>query len=86
MEVQATTEAASTGEGRNRHERRAVAAHGESALWLTVKGFCEPRALPRSTFYKLVGEGRIRIVKRGRRSLVHHTEAERFDSALLNAA
>lgn len=55
-------------------------------VFLTVAGFCKPRALPRSTFYKLVNAGQIRVVKRGRRSLVHYAEAERFDEALLNPA
>ena len=73
-------------EARDRHEQRAIAAHGDQAVFLTIAGFCKPRALPRSTFYKLVSAGRIRLVKRGRRSLIHHAEAERFDNSLLDAA
>jgi excisionase family DNA binding protein len=72
-------------EARNRHEQSAVAAPGDQAVFLTVAGFCKPRALPRSTFYKLVNAGQIRLVKRGRRSLIHRVEAERFDNRLLDA-
>jgi excisionase family DNA binding protein len=56
------------------------------AVFLTVRRFCETRSLPRSTFYKEVAAGRIRPVKRGRRTLIHQDEAKRYDAGLLNAA
>jgi excisionase family DNA binding protein len=55
-------------------------------MFLTVKRFCESRSLPRSTFYREVAAGRIRCVKRGRRTLIHHEEAKRYDASLLDAA
>lgn len=54
-------------------------------IFYTVRDFCEPRALPRSTFYALVKDKRIRITKRGTRSLIHVDEAKRYDAALLAA-
>lgn len=54
------------------------------AIFLTVRDFREPRALPHTTFYRLVKAGKIKTVKRGRRTLVHRDEAERFDAALLS--
>ena len=57
----------------------------EPAVFYTVQRFCAPRALPKSTFYKLVKDGKIRITKRGTRSLIHVDEASRYDASLLAA-
>lgn len=54
-------------------------------IFYTVRDFCGPRALPRSTFYALVKDGKIRITKRGRRSLIHCSEAQRHDNSLITA-
>jgi hypothetical protein len=56
------------------------------AVFITVKRFCYDRSLPRSTFYKEVRAGRIKPLKRGRRTLVHQDEARRYDASLLNSA
>jgi hypothetical protein len=53
-------------------------------VFYTVQRFCAPRALPRSTFYKLVKDRKIRITKRGARSLIHVDEAKRYDNSLLD--
>jgi hypothetical protein len=55
-------------------------------VFYTIEGFRKPRNIPHSTFYKLVKDGKIKIVKRGRRSFVHHAEADRFDESILSAA
>jgi hypothetical protein len=57
-----------------------------SIVFHTIKGFREARNIPHSSFYKLVKDRKIKIVKLGRRSLVHDTEAKRFDESLLSAA
>lgn len=54
----------------------------QPAVFITVQRFCHDRSLPRSSFYKEVKAGRIRPVKRGRRTLVHQDEAKRYDNAL----
>jgi excisionase family DNA binding protein len=51
-------------------------------VFMTVQRFCQERSLPRSTFYKQVKAGYIRPVKRGRRTLIHRTEADRYDNSL----
>jgi hypothetical protein len=53
---------------------------------LTVQRFCHERSLPRSSFYKEVKAGRIKPVKRGRRTLIHRDEARRYDNSLPAAA
>jgi hypothetical protein len=58
----------------------------EPAVFLTVQRFCHDRSLPRSSFYKELKAGRLKAVKRGRRTLVHQDEAKRYDATLLNAA
>ena len=54
-------------------------------VFLTVRRFCESRSLPRSSFYREVAAGRIKTVKRGRRTLIHEDEARRYDAGLVNA-
>lgn len=76
MQVHTTAQAAS----------RKIAPAAEPAVFLTVQRFCHDRSLPRSSFYKEVNAGRIKPVKRGRRTLVHQDEAKRYDASLLNAA
>jgi len=56
------------------------------AVFLTIQRFCHDRSLPRSSFYKEVKAGRIKPIKRGRRTLIHQEEAKRYDTSLLNAA
>ncbi|CAN5372647.1 hypothetical protein BH10PSE6_BH10PSE6_11650 [soil metagenome] len=55
------------------------------AVFLTVQRFCHDRSLSKSTFYNEVKAGRIKPVKRGRRTLVHQDEAQRYDASLVNA-
>ena len=52
----------------------------------TVDDFCSSLSIGRTTFYKLVREKRIRLVKLGRRSLVPRTERDRLLSELLAEA
>ena len=58
----------------------------EPAVFLTVQRFCHDRSLPRSSFYKELKAGRLKAVKRGRRTLVHQDEARRYDRSLVDAA
>lgn len=53
---------------------------------LTVQRFCHERSLPRSTFYREVQAGKIKPVKRGRRTLIHVSEAQRYDNSLPSMA
>jgi|GEM_PF-1294334 hypothetical protein len=43
-----------------------------------VSEFCQVYVISKASFYREVQAGRLRIVKRGRRSLVERTEAERW--------
>lgn len=52
----------------------------------TVNGFCSSLKIGRTTFYKLVREKRIKLIRLGGRSLVLHTERDRLLSELLNEA
>lgn len=52
----------------------------------TVDDFCSSLNIGRTTFYKLVKDGRIKLVKIGRRSLVPRTERDRLLSELINEA
>ena len=52
----------------------------------TVDDFCSSLNIGRTTFYKLVKEGRIKLVKLGRRSLVPRTERDRLLSDLIKEA
>jgi hypothetical protein len=66
-----------------------VANSGDAAkpaVFLTVRDFREPRALPHTTFYRMVKAGQIKTCKRGKRTLVHVDEARRYDAALLATA
>jgi hypothetical protein len=54
-----------------------------AAVFLTVRAFREPRALPETTFYRLVKAGVIKTCKRGKRTLISVDEALRFDQRLL---
>ena len=51
-------------------------------LFKTVAAFCQERSMSRATFYREVAAGRIRPVKRGRRTLIRNSEAERYDDGL----
>lgn len=55
-------------------------------LFLTVQRFCAERSLPKSTFYLHVRQGRIKLTKRGRTSLIKKAEADRYDNSLEDAA
>ena len=65
---------------------RPKAPAAEPSVFLTVQRFCHDRSLPRSSFYKELKAGRLKAVKRGRRTLVHQDEAKRYDNSLLDAA
>lgn len=65
---------------------RAHALSPEPAVFVTVQRFCHDRSLPRSSFYKELKAGRLKAVKRGRRTLIHQDEAKRYDGSILNAA
>lgn len=63
-----------------------IAPTSQPAVFITVQRFCFDRSLPRSSFYKEVKAGKIKPVKRGRRTFIHRSEAERFDNSLMEAA
>ncbi|MFA4995064.1 MAG: hypothetical protein WC521_07165 [Bdellovibrionales bacterium] len=43
-----------------------------------VSDFCQVYVISKASFYREVQAGRLRILKRGRRSLVERSEAERW--------
>jgi hypothetical protein len=47
-----------------------------------VSEFCQVYVISKASFYREVQAGRLRILKRGRRSLVECAEAERWFSCL----
>jgi hypothetical protein len=47
-----------------------------------VPEFCQRYAISRTSLYKEIGENRLRIVKRGRRTLIARVEAERWFATL----
>lgn len=49
-----------------------------------VSDFCRVYVISKASFYREVQAGRLRILKRGRRSLVERTEAERWFANLRN--
>jgi hypothetical protein len=49
-----------------------------------VSEFCQVYVISKASFYREVQAGRLRILKRGRRSLVERIEAERWFSCLRN--
>jgi excisionase family DNA binding protein len=51
-----------------------------------VSEFCKRYKISRTSLYKEVKENRLRLVKRGRRTLIAHLEAERWFAALCQQA
>ena len=51
-------------------------------LLQTVQDFCRERSMSRATFYREVAAGKIKPVKRGRRTLIRSKDAERYDNSL----
>jgi len=49
-----------------------------------VSEFCQVYVISKASFYREVQAGRLRILKRGRRSLVERTEAERWFGCIKN--
>jgi hypothetical protein len=49
-----------------------------------VAEFCRVYAISKASFYREIQAGRLRLVKRGKRSLVERHEAERWFTALKN--
>lgn len=47
-----------------------------------VSEFCQHYKISRTSLYKEVNENRLRLVKRGRRTLIARHEAERWFAAL----
>jgi hypothetical protein len=47
-----------------------------------VSEFCQVYVISKASFYREVQAGRLRILKRGRRSLVERTEAQRWFTSL----
>lgn len=47
-------------------------------FFYTVKEFCDWARIGTTTFYKLVGEEQIKIVKIGSKTLVTYSEAQNF--------
>lgn len=58
----------------------------ESRLSYSVKDFCASVGIGRSKFYELVGDGKLKTVKLGTKTLVTAAEAERFIKSLNQAA
>lgn len=52
----------------------------------SVKDFCQWASIGTTTFYNLVGAGKITTVKIGAKTLVSYPEALRFASGLIEAA
>lgn len=57
-----------------------------AVLFKTVRAFCQERSMSRATFYREVAAGKLKPVKRGRRTLVRASEAQRYDDSLPAAA
>lgn len=51
-------------------------------MFLTVRDFCREYAMSRSTAYRLVARGELRIVKIGRASRIRREDAERWAASL----
>ena len=51
-----------------------------------VSDFCRVYVISKASFYREVQAGRLRILKRGRRSLVERSEAERWFANLRKPA
>lgn len=49
-----------------------------------VSEFCQVYVISKASFYREVQAGRLRILKRGRRSLVERSEAEQWFARLKN--
>jgi len=49
-----------------------------------VSDFCRVYAISKASFYREIQAGRLRLVKRGKSSLVERREAERWFAALKN--
>lgn len=47
-----------------------------------VTEFCQRYAISRTSLYEEINANRLRIIKRGRRTLIARTEAERWFTAL----
>lgn len=47
-----------------------------------VTEFCQRYAISRTSFYREIQAGRLKVVKRGRRTMVARTEAERWLASL----
>ena len=54
-----------------------------SRYYFTVPEFCDKHVIGRSTFYQEVGAGRLRVIKRGRRTLVPREEAQAWRQRLM---
>ncbi len=55
-------------------------------VFKSVDRFCQEEDMSRATFYREVKRGRIKLVKRGRRSLVHAAVQESYNRSLLDAS
>lgn len=60
--------------------------HSPGKLAYTVRQFCEGIGIGHTKFYQEVSEGRIKIKKCGKRSLVTVEEAQRYVASLPEAA
>jgi hypothetical protein len=47
-----------------------------------VRDFCRIYAIPRTSFYREINAKRLRLFKRGKRSLIERAEAERWYASL----
>lgn len=64
---------------------RQVALHGAERGAYTVNAFCEWASIGRSKFYQEVQEGRLRLRKIGRKSVVTAADAEAWLNSLPEA-
>ena len=65
---------------------RQAALHGAGGGAFTVNAFCEWASIGRSKFYQEVQEGRLRLRKIGRKSVVTVADAEAWLASLPEAA
>lgn len=61
---------------RREAQRRASLGANDQCRAYRIPDFCRLYGLGRSTVYKLVKQGRLRLVKVGSRSLILHEDAE----------